>query len=224
MDYFAQFPTVSYTFDPARQEFYTLRNLFTRIADIQSVLQNSLVYYQYVMKDTDTLEGIAFKYYGDPLRWWIIMYANVMIDPYFDVPLKQSDFDACIAVKYGSVQAAQNTVSLITQTQTVITTINGSSNTNVYTSSVANTGFTYDFRLNQLIPQALPTLALPIITVSNNTVVTDDGATVQTIVQLNAVSAYQQETDINEAKRKIVLIDKSYVGQIESEFQSLLAS
>jgi hypothetical protein len=223
MDYFAQFPTVYYTFDPAKQEFFTLRNLFTRVIDIQSVLQNSLVYYEYTMKDTDTLESIAFKYYGDPLRWWIIMFANVMIDPYFDVVLKQTDFDANIVVKYGSIEQAQNTLAMITQTQTVITTINGSSNTRIYNTSVANTGYTYDFRLKQLIPQTLPTIDLPIIKLSDVTVVTPDGSIVETVTTLNAVTCYDNEVAINEAKRQIVLIDKSYAGQIEQQFQSLLA-
>jgi hypothetical protein len=224
MLYFDNFPLTYYTFDSQRQEFYTLKNIFTRINLLSAVLTQSLVYYKYTMQDGDTLENMAFKLYGDPLRHWIIVFANMIIDPYFDLPLTNDVFANNIIMKYGSQANAENTLAMITQTETVVTTLNGASNTMVYTSTVTDNPYTYNFATNTLVAQTLPTLENPTIQVSVNTVLTPDGATVTTTTALNAVSAYQNEFNINESKREIVLIDPSYCSQIESEFQSLLSS
>jgi len=224
MLYFDQFPQIYYTFDPELQEFYTLKNIFTRVNVLSSVLTDSLVYYKYTMQDGDTLENMAFKLYGDPLRHWIIIFANTMIDPYFDLALNQDNFANNIILKYGSIANAQSQLDHIQQQETVTTTLNGVSNTQTYNTTVTNYGYTYNFTTGTLVPQTLPTLNLPKITVSNNTVKTPDGGTVTTVTTLNAISKYQNEVNINEAKREIVLIDPSYCSQIESEFSSLLST
>ena len=110
------------------------------------------------------------------------------------------------------------------QTETVTTSLNGSSNTVVYNSTVTPQPYTYNFATNQLVPQTLPTLDNPIVTVSDVTVVTPDGSTVETVTTLTAVSAYDNQLAINEAKRQIVLIDSKYASQIEQQFQSLLGN
>ena len=103
MYFFEQFDNIYYTFDPDLQQFYVLKNIFTRVDILSSVLQNSLVYYEYIWQDGDTLDSVAFKYYGDSLRYWLIIFANTIIDPYFDLPLNQSDFANNIILAYGSV-------------------------------------------------------------------------------------------------------------------------
>jgi len=224
MLYFSQFPNLYYTFDKDLQQFYVLKNIFTRVNILSSVLTNSLVYYKYPWQEGDTLESIAFKYYGDPLRHWIIIFANTIIDPYFDIPLNLNDFNNNIILKYGSIANAQSQLAVYQQQETVTTTINGSSNTVTYNTTVTPEPYTFNFRTKMLVPQTLPTLDLPIVRVSDVTVTTPDGATVQTITTLNAISAYDNEVAINEAKREITLIDASYAGQIEQQFQQLLGT
>jgi Base plate wedge protein 53 len=224
MYYFQQFPNLYYTFDPNLQQFKVLKNIFTRVDILSSVLTNSLVYYQYQWQDGDTLESIAFKYYGDPLRHWMIIFANTIIDPYFDIPLNADAFSNNIIAKFGSEANAQSTLGVIQQQQTVITTIGQGSNTVIYNATVTPQPFTFNFKTNMVIPQTLPTLDNPVILVSDETVITPDGSIVQTITELMAVSAYDNEVAINEAKRNIVLIDSNYAGQLEAEFQQLLGT
>lgn len=50
---------------------------------------------------------IAHLYYDDPRLAWLVMLPNVAIDPYYEWPLTQRDFDRWMAKKYGSVQQAQ---------------------------------------------------------------------------------------------------------------------
>jgi len=224
MQYFESFPTIYYTFDPNLQKFHILTNIFTRLSMLSSVLTNSLVYYKYPWQDGDTLESVAFKYYGDPLRGWMILFANTMIDPYFDLPLAQDAFANNIIQKYGSVANAQSLIALYNQQKTVTTTTGLSSNTIVYNSTVTPEPYTFNFSTNQLVASVLPTLNYPIITVSDVTTETPDGSIVQTITTIEAVTAYDNEVAINEAKREVTLIDSSYASQLEQEFQSLLGA
>jgi hypothetical protein len=174
---------------------------------ISAVLTDSLVYYKYQMQDGDTLENIAFKMYGDPLRHWIIIFANTIIDPYFDLPLNADNIANNIILKYGSVANAQSQLDHIVQNETVITTINGSSNTMVYSTTITDEPYTYNFTTNKLVPRTLPTLGFPELVVSSFTVTAPDGSVVTTTTTLNAVSAYDNEVNINESKREIILID-----------------
>jgi len=225
MYYFENFPNIYYTFDKDLQQYYVLKNIFTRVNVISSVLQNSLVFYKYPWKDGDTLESIAFKYYGDPNRHWIILFANTMIDPYFDVPLNQNDFANNIIANYGSIEAAQFELDHIQKLTTVTTTVGGSSNTVTYTNTVTPEPYTYDFATNTLVQQTIPALGLnPVVTVSDTTVITPDGSIVETVITLTAVTAYDNEVAINETKREIMLIDPSYIPQIEAQFQNLLST
>lgn len=224
MEYFSQFPNLFYTFDKNQQEFFTLKNIFARVNVIGSVLQNSEVYYKYSVQEQDTLESIAFKYYGDPKRHWMIILANMIIDPYFDMPLKQDDFQNNIILKYGSAANALHQIAVYQQTLTVESISEGLSNTQTYVSTVTPEPYTYDFRRKELLPTVLPTLGNPIITTNQSDVIVPDGTRVITTTTLEAIDAYTNETNINEAKRLIVLIDATYASQVENEFQNLLAT
>jgi len=221
MLYFENFPNLFYTFDAERTQFYTLKNIFTRVNMLSSVLQNSLVYYQYAYKDSDTLENLAYKYYGDPLRHWIIIFANLIIDPYFDLPLRQDDFANNIILTYGSEANAQSQLAYYQQNTTITTTYQGQTNTQSYLASVTTTPYTYDFSTGEVIAASLPALG-DTITTYEGEATAPDGSTVLTTTTLTAISVYDNLVAINEAKRNIVLVDASYASQIEAQFQSLL--
>lgn len=221
--YLDAFPTIQYTFSKDRKNFLTLRNIFTRVKMIHSTLLQTLVYYEYAMKDSDTLEGIAYKYYGSATRHWIIILSNSIIDPYFDIPLKARDFQNNLVLKYGSIEAAQNTLHHIQQSQNVTTITAGGANSQVYLGTVNPTELTYDFKSKQLKTFTTPTIQFPVVQVALSTVSFPDGSVVTTNTQLQAVSCYDYENTLNESKRQIKLVDASYVSQIEAEFASLLS-
>lgn len=58
------------------------------------------LYYPYNVQEGDTPEIIASKYYGDPERHWIVMFANEIINPFFDFTLDNQIFDNYINKKY----------------------------------------------------------------------------------------------------------------------------
>ena len=223
MEYFQNFPTMLYTFDPNGLDYRTVRNIFTRTDIINSVLQNSLIYYQYNMKDSDTAEIIADKYYGDTKRHWIVMYANQIIDPYFDFPLKWNDLENNIIAAYGSVANAQATLYQVLQYMNVTTTFQGTSNTISYVSTLEE-GYSYNFATNQLQVITLPTIQFPIQNKGTNTTTFPDGTVVSTTTTWVAQSAYDYFVQQNEAKRAIQLLDKQYAGTVEQELTNLLSN
>ena len=77
-----------------------LTNLLVRSSIIQNLLTNSLVFYKYDIQDGDTPEIVAYKYYGDAYRYWIVLFSNQMLDPQWDWPLNSINFQNYIVNKY----------------------------------------------------------------------------------------------------------------------------
>jgi hypothetical protein len=50
------------------------------------------------------------KYYGNPDLVWLVYFSNNIVDPYHDWPMDDSTFNKFIGEKYGSVQAANQTI------------------------------------------------------------------------------------------------------------------
>ena len=65
MKYFQQFPTIKVT--DYNGNFVNVTNIMERTEIIPTVLNNALVFYSYNIKDGDTPDIIAQKYYGDSL-------------------------------------------------------------------------------------------------------------------------------------------------------------
>jgi hypothetical protein len=223
MYYFQQFKTLLYTFDENKYDYRSVVNIFARVNIIQDVLTNSLVYYQYAVKDSDTTEGIASKYYGDPLRHWMVMYANQITDPWFDMPLKECDLENNLVLKYGSLANAQATLYQVQQFMNVTTTFNGTSNTISYVSTL-DQNYSYNFTTGNLEDITLPSIEFPILDQGSTTVVFPDGTTVVTDTVWVAQSAYDFYVQQNEEKRQIQLLDKQYAGTLEQELTQLLST
>ena len=63
-------------------------DVIARFAFEQDLVENDASYYEYEVKDTDTPEIIADKFYGSPERHWIVLGLNQIIDPQWDWPLQ----------------------------------------------------------------------------------------------------------------------------------------
>lgn len=198
MQYFNTLPKIIQTDNLGISRIFT--NLMARASIIPQVLKNPLVYYQYDIQESDTPEIIAYKYYGDSYRYWIVLFANELLDPQWSWPMNSTVFESYLAQKYPSV----NTTTVLhhyekTLTQTDNSTLTTTSNTieineSEYNSLVENTQ-TY--------------------TIVNSTV------TVKTTKRI--VSVYNYEYELNESKRKINILNSAYVDQMESQFKSLMA-
>jgi len=62
---------------------------------------NTTQYLYHTVKDGETPEILAHKYYGNVYYHWIILLMNTIVDPNFDWPLGASQFAAFLTQKYG---------------------------------------------------------------------------------------------------------------------------
>lgn len=216
--YFDKFPSILYTFDPNLIEFKQVVDIFVRVRMLDSIINNVSVYYTYPVKDSDTPEIIASKYYNDPTRHWIILFTNQILDPYFDWPMDQEELNQNVIDQFGSIVTAQSTLHHIEKRTNITTTQYGASNTTTYTSYIGTDVQQVDGS------SALPSVMIPLIQVGANSITTmDSGAVIDKSTQLIAINGYDNATIVNETKRSIKLIKVDYVQQIEQELIKLLS-
>jgi hypothetical protein len=109
--FFDLFPIIGYDIAKEKYSNYQyVKNIFYRTAFLKDVLENISAYYEYVINDNDKPEILAEKLYGNPNAYWIILYANNMLDAQYDWPLNNKGFSNYIISKYGSIANSQTTI------------------------------------------------------------------------------------------------------------------
>jgi hypothetical protein len=100
MQYFNTLPKVIKT--DANLNSVIMTDLLARCSIIPEILKNPMVYYDYDVQDGDTPEIVAYKYYSDSYRYWIVLFANQITDPQWDWPIESASFNNYIEDKYQS--------------------------------------------------------------------------------------------------------------------------
>lgn len=212
--YFNYFPKLNFDINKdLYSNFETVTNVFFRITMVRETIANHASYYMYVVNDTDRPEVLAEKLYGSPEAHWIILYANDIVDPQVDWPLNSRQFGSYIINKYGSIPFAQTNIH---HYEKVVTREDVSSGVTTVTSFPCNAA---SLTLNTLgVPydhfDALPDEAGYVDYNIN-------GKTVHEKITRKAVTLFDYEFELNEAKRQIKLIKPEYYMQIMREFNTL---
>ena len=202
--FFDVFPKTYYDLDGTRSGSYEIAtNIFVRIGILNSLKNNSSVYYPYLIQDGDTPELIADKYYGSPEYHWVVLYMNDILNPYYDWPLDYKKFENYINGKYGSLANAQS--QIVRYEQNIVRT---DSSTGISTTSkVVVDPVTY-------------------ATIPNSSTVYDlsNGTSVTETISKNTVTAFEDELDKNERRRSIKLLKRDFIELINKNFQSIFRS
>ena len=106
---FKAYPTVPYEVkkNNKKEVMTDITKRFTLSILAQS---DAVVFYDYYVKDSDTPDSVANKYYGDATMDWLLFVTNEMIDPLWDWPLTQRDLNVYVSNKYGN----ENLISIDT--------------------------------------------------------------------------------------------------------------
>lgn len=106
-NYFSYFPSTQYTSTEGNTK--KVVDVFRRakMRDINTKIKSS-VFYKYTIQDGETPEQIADRYYGNTQYYWLILYANNIINVYAQWPKSYQEFERYIISKYGSVEEASN--------------------------------------------------------------------------------------------------------------------
>ena len=208
MLYFNSFPLV--VASDYKNNAILLTNLMARVDIIPSLLKNPLLFYSYDLQESDRPDILAHKYYDDSNKYWMVLYANEIMDPLYDWPLTSQQFDAYLKNKYseaagGDAFVLSYTTSTVQEYRKIITTYDSTSlETTMKTVVVDLT--TYNG-----------------ITAGSTTQTFSSGASVTRTLSKSAVSIYDYELELNEAKQNIKLINSAYSNQLENDLKTLMA-
>ena len=147
MSYFDMFPNIYYS-AKGDGKFTIQKNLLARLKINEKLKQNILGFDYYDVKDGETPEMIAHKYYGDVNLHWTILVANEIVDYYEDWPMSVQRFEEFVKEKYDNPQAIHHyEISQTSGDSTV--TINVGMNTTDYPSATAISNYQYEDKLQE---------------------------------------------------------------------------
>jgi hypothetical protein len=208
MLYFNTFPLVIAS--DSKNNAILLTNLMARVEIIPSLLRNPLLFYSYDLKESDRPDIIANKYYDDSNKFWMVLYANEIMDPLYGWPLTSQQFDAYLKNKYSA--AAGGDAFVLTYTTGTV-------------QEYRKTITTYD---STSLQTTIKTVVVDLTTYNSTTTGSitqtfSSGASVTRTLSKSAVSIYDYELELNEAKQNIKLINSPYSNQLEKDLKTLMA-
>jgi hypothetical protein len=199
MQYFETLPKVIYNDPVLGQKLLT--NLMARVSMMPQTLQNPLVFYPYDIQEGDTPEIIAYKYYGDSYRYWMVLFANQIMDPQWQWPIDNLTLDNYLSDKYPNT----NVDTTIHHYLKTVTSVDNTSRTSTITETII------DLTAYNALARTTRSYTLP------------NGSTVTVTTDKSSVNIYDYEMSVNEKNRSIRLINAVYADQLEKEFQTLMA-
>jgi len=199
MQYFDTLPKIINI--DSRGNSKVMTNLLARASVMPAILKDPLIYYSYDIQEGDTPEIIAHKYYGDSYRYWIILFANELLDPQWDWPMTSKMFEQYLADKYPST----NIYSEIEYYEKVITQYEVNSQTTTVNKVRIDEDAYNSLPVTQTATYTLPT------------------GPVTVTIERNAVNIYDYELSQNEAKRNIKILNSNYVNLLETQLKKLMA-
>ena len=208
--YFNFFPRTPYYKGVNSSSLDELTNLTARFGFQTELKNNAAAYYSYIIQDGDTPEILASKIYGSPERHWIVLSMNDITDPLYQWPLQPRTLNKFITTKYGSNLYAD----------TANTGVSGvswaSNNIHSYYKVVTKINNTLQLKTYKKTIIDLNTYSEIVATSNNYTL--QDGISFTLETSKETRTYYERELDLNENRRKIILLKPEFVPEVESEF------
>lgn len=91
MSYFKNFPKIAYDMIGDNKSFIITTNIFKRLIATKNILSQNVLFDLYDIKDGETPELVAEKFYDDPNLYWVILLANNIKNPFYNWPLTSNE-------------------------------------------------------------------------------------------------------------------------------------
>ena len=199
-----------------------LTNIMSRASILENLQNNSIVFYKYNIQEGDTPETVAHKYYGDPYKYWIVMYSNQLLDPLWDWPMNYQTFIDYLTAKYDAefqlafnahTTTANNAYEYVQSTvyryEKITTT------TDLESNQVTVKKNSIDFDDYYALAETTTTYNIPGI---------QEDTQVEVAITKNIVYIYDYENDLNESRREIKLLNQAFAGSMEEQFKTLMSA
>lgn len=218
MSYFKNFDRIIYQYPDNVQRIMT--DLSVRPMIRKEILANSVNFEFYNVTEGEAPDHISNKFYGDPTFHWVIMLANNIINFYGDWPLDLQQFNEYIYQKYKTVLDSDGTTITLTRNQTITYTQFAGSPDNDFTEFLDGT--TVRMKPHHFVTSGTSKLEFSYDAIVNNTNLVDAHGNSESYDTTTPVSIYDYESNLNEAKRNIIIPKKIVVDRIVSEIRDIL--
>jgi len=107
--YFFDFPDIKYAVTSNRAgipNYIKIKDYFHLLKPRDDIFREDTIYQEYVVKNGERPDQIAYEMYGDEQYYWIILQINEITDYWNQWPLSQLELDEYITRKYQSDQNA----------------------------------------------------------------------------------------------------------------------
>lgn len=94
MEYFTSFPKTTYNNED-------IVNICTRLDFLTKIKDNAVLFEELQLNEGETPEEIAQLAYKDPNLFWIILWANDVVDPFLEWCMSDSQLLTYVQEKYG---------------------------------------------------------------------------------------------------------------------------
>lgn len=213
--YFNFFPKVLYTANNSSSGLDAVTSIVSRFGFESSLKTNSAAFYHYEIRDGDTPEIIASKYYEHPERHWIVLMFNDIYDPQYDWPLDDRTLIKYIDEKYSAANYADTA-------NTGVKGITWSMNPLHVESYYKINTTVNDDGVETIVKYNVDEDTYTSSNNSSTTYTLDDGTRVTETISKDIRTYYEYEQDTNEAKRKIKLLKPEFVPALEKEFKKVM--
>lgn len=198
--YFSYFPKTVYSLDSG-ESYNIITDILKRVKFDDTIKNESVLYYTYLIQDGERPEILAHKIYGDEEKHWIILLLNDIVDINEQWPLSYNEMNSHIISKYGSIATAQSTVHAYYKILTY--KILGSDDT-IRTEKTQITSTEY-----ASVVQGTETFA-------------HSGKNFTVKTEKTMQSKFDYEVELNDSKREIKILKKQYVNNVMRNFQDLI--
>ena len=220
--YFSYFPNIEYvsrtTDRSSAEEYITVKNIFRR-AKIRNDFYNvATAFEDYMIIANERPDQVAEAVYGDPRYDWVILTANNITNMREQWPLNAQDFQNYILEKYKTESALEEIHHYITEISidsrkriVVPEGLRVDSNFNSqYLDQSTRVEIDYGGTLND------------IATVDNVGTVRDSNGNIVTHDNILAVTNYEYEENLNDAKRRIKILKEDYLDVVINDMRRIM--
>ena len=208
--YFNNFPVIQYK--PAGfTKSVSLRDITRRVGFVDNIRDNAFTYLPYTIQSNETVEEVAYYYYGDAEYSWLIYLANQIIDPYYQWPMNTDVLFQYIANKYKDKAAEWQ-------------------EDNPSEDLPVGMGVVWWTQRTDIVEniQFYRRISNPSETISYDTydILADEQTAYLDLdfdsLDWEPIRIYEYEDELNESRRNIQLVNKDYRDEIEDQLKRLI--
>ncbi len=231
MPYFSIFGTTPYTLDDI-SSVQIVSDITKRATISEEITNNLSLFYPYKVKDGETPEILADKFYNDSQLHWVILHCNEVHDAQFEWPLTVPDLVSYTDAKYGDrfcIHHYEDSNEVVITGNVYVESVNGFANvfandvlinnttigTGVVMSKISNSNVIVNasvggFQTGDVVK-----------VLSNANVTVNVSAT--TAINCIPITAMVHEDRLNEERRDIKILKSQYLDAVVKEFESKMS-